>query len=86
MTTTIKAFAKLHAPVPIPTRVMLNMSLLEARTLKQLCMATAGDPCVSARKHTDAIREAFTDAGVTTATHSTLSLDIFFDDEERSTL
>lgn len=77
---------RITPPPAVPDTIVLTLNELEARTLKQICMSTGGDPSGSARKHMDAINSALIEAKVRSADHPTCSFDIFFDDEEASTL
>ena len=75
-----------------PDRIRLEMSIQEARTLKQVCNLIGGDPMQSARMHMDAINEGLVKANISTAHHPLIReyngplASIYFADEEVSTL
>jgi len=74
-------FAKRLSPLPTPDTIVIHMSVVEARTLKQICQHVGGDPNASPRKHTDALNRALSDAGVYNAQHTIMGrCEIFFDD------
>lgn len=83
----MSAHASRQAPTPKPDLIVLTISELEARTLKQLFQYIGGDPNVSARRHIDSMNNALIMAQVRSADHPLIgNPDFFFDDEERSTL
>ncbi len=73
-----------------PDRIRLEMSIEEARTLKQVCNLIGGDPLHSARRHMDALNRGLIQSAINEASHPLTDKfkrgSIYFADEETSTL
>lgn len=82
------AIAQRVTYTPRPDTIMLTLSLLEARALKQVCDSIGGNPNRSARTYFDSINDALITAQVKSADHKMIQSEavLFFLDQERSTL